>query len=128
MALLDSVERLRTGLDYHLARHNVLVSNLAQSETPNYTPVDLARTDEAGGASQLNATQAGHIGTANGASAFKIFDDAEATKVSADGNGVDIDKEAVKIATNQIRYDMLAQLASSELAGLEWAATDGKGG
>jgi hypothetical protein len=34
----------------------------------------------------------------------------------------------VKIATNQIRYDMLAQLASSELQGIEWAATDGKTG
>ena len=127
MALLDSVERLRTGLDYHLARHNVLVSNLAQSETPNYKPVDLARTDGIDGAAQLTATAPGHIG-ANGAASFKIIEDPEAAKAGADGNGVDIDKEAVKIATNQIRYDMLAQLASSELQGLEWAATDGKSG
>jgi hypothetical protein len=34
----------------------------------------------------------------------------------------------VKISSNQMRYDMLAQLASSELSGLEWAANDGKAG
>ena len=45
-----------------------------------------------------------------------------------DNNGVDLDREAVKIASNQMRYDMIAQLASSQLQGLEWAATDGKRG
>ena len=33
-----------------------------------------------------------------------------------------------KVATNQMRYDVIAQLASSELASLAWAATDGRGG
>lgn len=131
MSLLDSVERLRTGLDYHLQRHNVLVSNLAQAETPGYRPVDLARDNFAGALNvALEATNSAHIGTpASGApkETFHIVEDAEA-KAGADGNAVDIDREAVKISTNQMRYDMIAQLASSELAGLEWAATDGKGG
>ena len=38
----------------------------------------------------------------------------------------DLDREAVKIASNQMRYDMIAQLASSQLAGLSWAVSDGK--
>ncbi len=46
----------------------------------------------------------------------------------ADGNGVDLDREAVKIASNQMRYDVIAQLASSQLASLAWAASDGKHG
>ena len=127
-SLLESVERLRTGLDYHLARHNILVSNLAQSETPNYKAADLARTDFEGQlTTELAATNSAHIGAAGGASPFHVIEDANA-KAGADGNSVDVDREAVKIATNQIRYDMLAQLASSELAGIEWAATDGKTG
>jgi len=128
MSLLDSVERLRTGLDYHLERHNVLVSNLAQAETPNYRPVDLVRSDFDGAMNvALAATDAGHVAAPAGSTAFHIAEDATA-KAGADGNAVDIDREAVKIATNQMRYDMLAQLASSELANLEWAATDGKTG
>ncbi len=130
MALVDKVERLRTGLDYHLQRHNVLVSNLAQAETPGYRPVDLARSDFDGTLNvALNATESGHFGVSGGASApsFQVVEDKTA-KAGADGNAVDIDREAVKIATNQMRYDMLAQLASSELSSLEWAVNDGKGG
>jgi len=127
MSLLDSVERLRTGLDYHLQRHNVLVSNLAQAETPGYRPVDLARTDFEGTLSVAVAkTEAGHIAPAGG-NGFQVVEDPTA-KAGADGNAVDVDREAVKISTNQMRYDMLAQLASSELATLEWAATDGRTG
>jgi len=135
MSLLDSVERLRVGLDYHLQRHNVLVSNLAQAETPGYRPVDLERSsfDGAMGVA-LAATKEGHFGTATTpgttsptAPTFHVIEDSTA-KAGADGNAVDIDREAVKISTNQMRYDMLAQLASSELATLGWAANDGKSG
>lgn len=128
MALLDSVERLRTGLDYHLQRHNVLVSNLAQAETPGYRPVDLTRSSFEG---QMNValavTDPAHQISGTTDQGFRVEQDSEA-KAGADGNAVDIDREAVKISTNQMRYDMLAQLASSELSGLEWAANDGKSG
>ena len=126
MSLLDSVDKLRVGLDYHLQRHNVLVSNLAQAETPGYKPVDLVRTDFDGVMNTaLAATEPGHIGVAPGAASFNVQEDPTA-RAGADGNAVDIDREAVKISTNQMRYDMLAQLASSELQSLEWAASDGK--
>jgi flagellar basal-body rod protein FlgB len=128
MSLLDSVERLRTGLDYHLQRHNVLVSNLAQAETPGYKPVDLTRNDFEGQMNvALTATDPGHVGAAATDPGFRVTEDTEA-KAGADGNAVDIDREAIKISSNQMRYDMLAQLASSELSGLEWAANDGKSG
>lgn len=130
MSLLDSVERLRTGLDYHLARHNVLVSNLAQADTPEYRPLDLARSEFEGVMNvALTATNEGHIGAPAGSPTanFQVFQDPTA-KAGADGNAVDIDREAVKISTNQMRYDMVAQLASSELATLEWAAADGRAG
>ena len=45
-----------------------------------------------------------------------------------DGNAVSVDREAVKIAANQLRYDTLAVLASQELDGLGWAANDGRAG
>jgi flagellar basal-body rod protein FlgB len=129
MALLDSVEHLRVGLDYHLQRHNVLVSNLAQAETPGYKPVDLARGDFEGAMTvAMTATEPGHVGAPQGAAqGFRVIEDPTAT-AGLDGNAVDIDREAVKISTNQMRYDMLAQLASSELASLDWAANDGRSG
>jgi flagellar basal-body rod protein FlgB len=138
MALIDAVEHLRGALDYHLSRHNLLASNLAHIDTPGYKPVDLERTVQPGsfdGALHvaLEATNPNHMGpmaagTAGGAAPVgKIVEDPGAA-AGGDNNGVDLDREAVKIATNQMRYDMLAQLASSELASLSWAATDGKHG
>jgi len=129
MSLVDGVEQLRAGLDYHLTRHNVLVSNLAHVDTPAYTPVDLVRdaSFDKGLGSAMATTDPGHL-NASGTPAtqpFHVAQDPQAA--SADGNGVSLDREAVKIATNQVRYDVIAQLASSELAGLEWAANDGRG-
>ena len=140
MALIDSVEHLRGALDYHLSRHNLLASNLAHIDTPGYKPVDLERTGTGTGSFAgtlhvaLEATQPGHLSSSssaagsNGATSVgRVIEDPGAA-AGGDNNGVDLAREAVKIATNQMRYDMLAQLASSELASLAWAASDGKHG
>jgi flagellar basal-body rod protein FlgB len=136
MALIDGVENLRAALDYHLDRHNLLASNLAHIDTPGYKPVDLERAGSFAGEMHvaMAATQEGHMassGTVGGAGPLgkthgRIIED-PGSDAGGDNNGVDLDREAVKIASNQMRYDMIAQLASSELQGLEWAARDGKG-
>jgi flagellar basal-body rod protein FlgB len=135
MALIDAVEHLRGALDYHLSRHNLLASNLAHIDTPGYKPVDLERSPQGGNFAgalhvALEATQPGHMATGTAGSPTpvgRVVEDPGAA-AGGDNNGVDLDREAVKIATNQMRYDMLAQLASSELASLSWAANDGKHG
>jgi flagellar basal-body rod protein FlgB len=132
MRIFDSVEQLRGGLDYHLARHNLLVANLGQADTPGFKPVDLERTQSASFAGVLHtaieATQPGHIGASSSAAtgeAWRVVQDPGAA-VGNDGNGVSLDREAVKIAANQLRYDTLASLVQNQLSGLEWAANDGK--
>ncbi|MDB4947103.1 MAG: Flagellar basal-body rod protein FlgB [Labilithrix sp.] len=129
MALIDTVEHLRTGLDYHLQRHNLLASNLAHLDTPGYATVDLARDTFDGELhSAMAATQAGHLhGSTHTDQGFRVVEEPHVGP-GGDGNGVDLDKETVKIASNQLRYDMIAQLASSELSSLSWAANDAKGG
>lgn len=128
MSLLDSVEGLRESLDYHLARHNVLVSNLAQVDTPEYKPLDLQRNDDFHGhlSVAMEQTQQGHLAGSHPKNVQIVTD--SSVSAGLDGNGVDLDREAVKIASNQMRYDMVAQLASSELADLAWAANDGRMG
>ena len=129
MALIDTVEHLKTGLDYHLARHNLLASNLAHLDTPGYTTVDLSRGKFEGALHvALDGTHGAHMqGSAQTDQGFRVVSDPKVGP-GGDGNGVDLDHETVKIASNQLRYDMIAQLASSELASLSWAANDGKSG
>lgn len=136
MGLLDAVQSLHVGLDYHLARHNLLTSNLAHLDTPNYKPLDLERAP--GGSFHaamqvaLEQTDPGHMGPVappgrQEEAAWKTVEDPTAT-AGYDGNAVSVDREAAKIAANQVRYDALASLVSGELAGLSWAANDGRSG
>jgi len=135
MGLLDAVERLHVGLDYHLARHNLLTSNLAHLDTPDYKPLDLQRTASPFGAAMqlaMTQTESGHqsgsVQAARGEEGgWKAVEDASATP-GYDGNAVSVDREAAKIAANQVRYDALASLVSGELSGLSWAVNDGRGG
>ena len=43
MSILGSINPLRSALDYHLGRHNILTSNLANVDTPGYRAKDLKR-------------------------------------------------------------------------------------
>jgi flagellar basal-body rod protein FlgB len=141
MGLLDGVERLRGSLDYHLARHNLLTANLAQVDTPGFKPQDLQRP-ETGQVSfgkvleaELTATAPGHFGTpaapgpvspdARPTPTFEVVTDTSEA-VGPDGNAVSLDREAVKIAANHLRYEVLSQLTAGELSSLAWAANDGK--
>ena len=137
--LFSGVMPLHAALDYHLERHNVLSSNIAHVDTPGYKPKDLARVEE-GSFDQvlgvtMERTSASHL-SASGSAASpgsgvdevgRVFTDATAGG-GADGNYVSLEREAGKLATNQIRYDIVSVLVSSELKGLLWAANDGKAG
>jgi flagellar basal-body rod protein FlgB len=127
MKILDGVERLRGSLDYTLARQNLLASNLAQMNTPGYKPKDLVRADfDKALRAEMVATDPRHLHGENGASAVGRVVEDPSVGAGGDGNSVSLDREAVKVATNNVRYDALASLVAGELQGLEWAVNDGK--
>jgi flagellar basal body rod protein FlgB len=76
----------------------------------------MARTHEGhlAGAPTMTATT-GHV-----------FED-PAAGAGNDKNFVSLDREAAKLAANQIRYDVASTLATSELAQLAYAAGDARG-
>jgi flagellar basal-body rod protein FlgB len=131
--LFSGVTPLSTALDYHLERHNVLASNIAHVDTPGYRPKDIARVEEGTFEHVLgvtmNRTSEAHLagGDPGGIDTGRVFTDPTAGG-GADGNFVSLEREAGKLATNQIRYDIVSVLVSSELKGLLWAANDGKAG
>jgi flagellar basal-body rod protein FlgB len=133
-SLFTSIDRLNGTLDYHLERQNILVSNVAHVDTPGYVPKDLARMDNpaSGGSAQfdlvMSRTMASHMPdpVAPGLFRGRVFEDPSASPGN-DGNYVSLDREAAKIASNQVRYEVISQLVAGELDGLRFAANDGKG-
>jgi flagellar basal-body rod protein FlgB len=130
--LFKAINPLHSALDYHFERHNLLASNIAHVDTPGYVPRDIERVDGDNFASQLDValsrTDAGHIAgnTTAAVSSGRVFED-PAAGAGNDLNYVSLDREAAKLAANQIRYDVSSTLASAELAQLAYAVNDGKG-
>jgi flagellar basal-body rod protein FlgB len=131
VSLFTGVQNLHQALDYHLERHNVLMANVSNVDTPGYIPHDIARTEGFQGVMQvtMQATQAGHLGgAASGApTTGRVFDD-PAAGAGNDQNYVSLDREATKVAANGIRYDVISTIVAAELEGLAFAANDGKYG
>ncbi len=133
--LFSAVGGLHGALDYHLERHTVLSSNVAHVDTPGYRPHDLRRVDTTesfGNALSvaMERTNGAHFQLPNaGAAALdgRIFEDNSAG-AGNDGNYVSLDREAAKVAANQLRYDVVSAVVSAELSQLRFAATDAKGG
>jgi flagellar basal-body rod protein FlgB len=136
--LFSAVGSLHGALDYHLERHTVLSSNVAHVDTPGFHPHDLRRIDniEAEGSFSsalsvaLDRTNAAHLQTPNADAAAlegRIFEDLSAG-AGNDGNYVSLDREAAKVAANQLRYDVVSAVVSAELHQLSYAAGDAKGG
>lgn len=127
MRIFDGVDVTHRALDYHLRRQNLLISNLSHVDTPGFRPLDLERPAFEGQLkTALAETQPGHLASRTQDEHGRVIEDKDS--VGPDGNGVNLDKEAVKIATNNVRYDALANLIGGQLSSLAWAANDGRGG
>jgi len=130
--LFNAVQPLHSALDYHLERHNVLASNIAHVDTPGYRPRDLARVSPSFQSVMIVAlerTSDAHLpgsSTVGEAANGRVFTDA-AAGVGNDGNAVSLDREAAKLAANNLRYDVISAVMAGELRQLSYAANDAKG-
>ncbi len=127
MSFMTGISHIHEALDYHLARHNLLTANLAHVDTPGYRPRELRRVTSFDTVleARLAVTDPRHLGTTPRPPGWQVDVD-RFSPVGPDGNGVSLDREAVKIASNNLRYDALAQLVHGALYNLQFAAQDGR--
>ena len=134
------MESMMPSLEQHLSvysqalnlrsqRHQVLASNIANADTPNYKARDfnfesamqhaLAGRSNAG-CVQMAQTARGHLAGAsgNGAAALKYRSE---TQSAVDGNTVDMDVERTQIADNALQYQILTQLIGDKFKGIRSA-------
>ncbi len=128
MTILGITNPLQEALNYHLSRHNLLTSNLAHVDTPNFKAQDLYRGDSFRSVLdvQMQVTDTQHLGGSVKPTDWTVKVDPNAP-ISPDGNSVSLDREAVKIASNNLRYDAITTMIRKRLENLTWAARDGRG-
>jgi len=127
MAIADIpiLSMLRTRLEWAQQRQRVLAENVANSDTPNFRPRDLAElkfdSKPAATGVQLATTETGHLpGLSGSQSAFRTERKA-GYEVQPTGNAVNLEEEMMKVAANQMDYQAAASLYSRSLALLKTA-------
>jgi flagellar basal-body rod protein FlgB len=123
MAITDIpiLSMLRTRMQWHQVRQEVLAENIANADTPNFQAHDLAQPDFSRQVSQvasvgLARTDPNHIGGAAGGSessfAANIKDRYE---IRPRGNGVSHEDEMLKLGNNQQDYEAVTAMYTHSL-------------
>jgi flagellar basal-body rod protein FlgB len=129
-----TLSTLERSLDARLTRHEVLAGNLANANTPGFTPrdVDFAAAMAAASPSASGAPGApgagGDIPLALAGTAVAVGSPVVAAQdgsAGLDGNAVDVDRTLAAVAENAIQYGATARAVQKKLAILRYAASDG---
>jgi flagellar basal-body rod protein FlgB len=109
-------------LDLRAQRQQVLASNIANADTPNYKARDLdfrvaMETALKPGAGAMARSDRAHLSgaaiTGGGALLYR-----QTVQASVDGNSVDIDIERAQFADNALRYEANLMFISGQIRGL----------
>jgi len=129
---------LRQSMSFHADRQQVIAENVANANTPGYTPRDLDESDfhaalrsqmsigAAGsrGPIGLATTNAGHIPASNsGAGASALWEpiDSPDSETTVNGNSVVIEEQMVRAQENRMRYESALTLYQKSLGLLRTA-------
>lgn len=128
--MFAAVDVLHRALDFHSRRHNVLASNVANTDTPGFQPQELQRGDEGSFEATLRmvATEQGHIPLGGaGELDMVVVSPERSVKPGLDGNSVSLEREMSKLAANDLRYEGATKIVSMQIGVLKYAASDGQG-
>jgi len=112
---------LRTRMHWHQERQRVLADNIANADTPNFHPRDLAPLDAnrpapAAGPVALVRTDPMHLAAAGAGAEVRFAPDKRGGyETRPAGNAVSLEDEMIKVAANQMDYQMVTTLYSRGL-------------
>jgi flagellar basal-body rod protein FlgB len=121
-------------MDLRSRRHEVVLSNIANADTPNYKAFDLL-VDEAlakGGGKdsqiRMNRTDPAHMGGAliESTPRSAVVNLSPQVSLRGDGNTVDMDREMSVLADNQLHYKATAQILSRKFSRIRSIIQGGK--
>jgi flagellar basal-body rod protein FlgB len=126
---------LRTRMQWHQERQRMLAQNVANADTRNYRPQDLAplrfeaskiatttSTTGASASAGLRRTDAGHMGLAASSSGSRFQADAGGGyETRPSGNAVNHEDEMIKVAANQMDFQAATTLYTKSLGLLKAA-------
>ncbi len=134
LGIFDKTARvLEKTLDLRLQKQQVIASNIANAETPGYSPAKLEFEKQLQGAvgrgdSKMIATHKSHF-PVSGTNLDKVQGQVIRTPDRSglgDGNNVSVDQEMIDLAENQIMYEAATQMLNKKMGLLKYVAQDGR--
>jgi flagellar basal-body rod protein FlgB len=126
MAISDIpiLSMLKTRMQWNQQRQQVLAENVANADTPNFRPRDLAEPRFPQATTglaplQLARTDAAHLAGLSDAGDFRS--DPNQFQIRPAGNAVSLEDEMLKVASNQMDYQAATQLYTRSLGLLKTA-------
>ena len=106
-------------------RQQLIASNIANADTPNYKAVDIdfarelrrVATKQPGNLS-MAATHQGHLQAATGNPYNAKIMYSNISQPNIDGNTVNMDEERAKFAENALRYESTTRVLNGQIKGL----------
>lgn len=122
LSSIDSEFRfMQTALNLRAQRQEVLASNIANADTPNYKARDFNFASELGqavkgqgGQLSMAKTSSGHLGGGDASAGVKTLYRTD-TQGSIDGNTVNMDEERSQFTNNAIHYQFVADRISGQV-------------
>jgi flagellar basal-body rod protein FlgB len=123
-----TISTLTRSLDLRARKHELILNNVANADTPNYKPFALNveealhKDAQTVSSARLQRTHAGHLPVQPIPATSSVDMDAagdDPLLFRGDRNGVDIDVEMTALAKNSLLYKASAQLAASKFNGLK---------
>lgn len=120
-------------LDLRARNQQVIASNIANAETPGYSPATMHFEEElraavgTGRTLPLAGSHADHIAPKPGLESVRgtITTEPDRTGIG-DENGVSVDEEMMKLSENQILYEAAAQLMRKKLGMMKYVVSGGQ--
>lgn len=124
---LPIMNMLRTRMQWHQERQRLLAENIANADTPDFKPRDLAPPEfndalPRTASVTLARTDPAHLGFsgASGGGQFQ-FSRASRSEVRPAGNAVNLEDEMLKVSSNQMDYQAATTLYTRSLGLLKTA-------
>lgn len=127
---------MQHAMTYRLQRHNMITANLANIDTPGYTPVELRFQDQlrshyeddaprSSTSQGLTVTHESHLSVNNPIEQGEIEFDPYSLP-DQKGNSVDLDHESAKLAENQLMYRTLITAYNKRVSLMQYAINGGR--
>ena len=130
-----SFEVIEKAMDLRSTKHNIIVSNISNADTPNYKAFDMIVEEEMAkkmnskGHVKLKTSDPKHIsrsGKCCETSLSNIYENTIKT-IKGDNNTVELDKEMGKLMENNLLYNTLANVISKKFYRLKSVIQSSRG-